>query len=267
MESHALVDEIADYCRKHGLAESTFGRLAINDGKLMSRLRTGGRVTHETLERMQVFMRTVEQPLRRKPSSYANGHARVARLSMQAPGREAEAKFRLYDNRQKYLLFVTTCSEKWVVADRVGRELANIHPQAARGAPVRRRRRRRHDPHPCHARDASPLPGSAVPHRRQGDQPRRRAPDAGEDARPVLRASRDLPRHDQHELHRGAVAHAEIRRRGAVHGVARAGADRRHRARFRAPESPSSSPSCRRTGAPRSARARAIRSTRSPSRS
>ncbi|MEI9989220.1 MAG: hypothetical protein WDM86_04200 [Rhizomicrobium sp.] len=129
MESHALVDEIADYCRKHGLAESTFGRLAINDGKLMSRLRTGGRVTHETLERMQVFMRTVEQPLRRRPTAYANGHARVARLSMAAPGRDPEAKFRFYDNRQKYLLFVTTCSEKWVIADRVSHELSNIHPQ------------------------------------------------------------------------------------------------------------------------------------------
>ncbi len=101
MESQALVDEIADYCRRHGLAESTFGRLAINDGKLMSRLRTGGRVTHETLERMQAFMRTVESPLRRKPTAYANGHARVARLSMAPPSREAEAKFRLYDNRQK----------------------------------------------------------------------------------------------------------------------------------------------------------------------
>jgi hypothetical protein len=37
--------------------------------------------------------------------------------------------FRFYDNRQKYLLFVTTCSEKWVVAERVAMELANIHPR------------------------------------------------------------------------------------------------------------------------------------------
>ena len=27
-----------------------------------------------------------------------------------------EPVFRFYDNRQKYLLFVNTCSEKWVVA-------------------------------------------------------------------------------------------------------------------------------------------------------
>jgi len=37
--------------------------------------------------------------------------------------------FRFYDNREKYLLFVTTCSEKWVVADRVGMELDNISPK------------------------------------------------------------------------------------------------------------------------------------------
>ena len=30
---------------------------------------------------------------------------------------------------QKYLLFVNTCSEKWVVADRVSQELANLHPR------------------------------------------------------------------------------------------------------------------------------------------
>jgi len=42
---------------------------------------------------------------------------------------EPQRNFRFFDNRQKYLLFVTTCSEKWVVAHRVGLELANIHPR------------------------------------------------------------------------------------------------------------------------------------------
>ncbi|HLF26319.1 MAG TPA: hypothetical protein VJG32_08285 [Anaerolineae bacterium] len=37
--------------------------------------------------------------------------------------------FRFYDNRQKYLLFVNTCSEKWVIAQRVALELAHIHPR------------------------------------------------------------------------------------------------------------------------------------------
>ncbi|MBI1877840.1 MAG: hypothetical protein HYR94_06370 [Chloroflexi bacterium] len=36
--------------------------------------------------------------------------------------------FRFYDNREKYLLFVTTCSEKSAIAARVGRELDHISP-------------------------------------------------------------------------------------------------------------------------------------------
>ncbi len=47
-----------------------------------------------------------------------------------APGtaEPTDKNFRFYDNRQKYLLFVNTCSEKWVVAERVALELANLHP-------------------------------------------------------------------------------------------------------------------------------------------
>ena len=44
-------------------------------------------------------------------------------------GEDPQRNFRFFDNRQKYLLFVNTCSEKWVVANRVGLELANIHPR------------------------------------------------------------------------------------------------------------------------------------------
>ena len=40
----------------------------------------------------------------------------------------ARRDFRFFDNREKYLLFVTTCSEKWAVADRVGKELDRIEP-------------------------------------------------------------------------------------------------------------------------------------------
>jgi hypothetical protein len=47
-----------------------------------------------------------------------------------APGQsDPQRNFRFFDNRQKYLLFVHTCSEKWVVASRVALELTNIHPR------------------------------------------------------------------------------------------------------------------------------------------
>ncbi len=43
--------------------------------------------------------------------------------------RVAERPFRFFDNREKYLLFVTTCSEKQVTAERIGRECAEIRPR------------------------------------------------------------------------------------------------------------------------------------------
>jgi DNA-binding response OmpR family regulator len=36
--------------------------------------------------------------------------------------------FRFYDNRQKYLAFVTTCNEKAVIAARCAEELARVRP-------------------------------------------------------------------------------------------------------------------------------------------
>ncbi|WP_439406264.1 hypothetical protein ACNJX9_33240 [Bradyrhizobium sp. DASA03076] len=40
-----------------------------------------------------------------------------------------EKRFRFYDNRQKYLMFVNTCSEKRVVSERIALELDQIHPR------------------------------------------------------------------------------------------------------------------------------------------
>lgn len=44
------------------------------------------------------------------------------------PSESSQKNFRFFDNRQKYLLFVNTCSEKEVVAQRVGMELQSIDP-------------------------------------------------------------------------------------------------------------------------------------------
>ena len=40
----------------------------------------------------------------------------------------AKHAFRFFDNREKYLMFVTTCSEKWEVAQRIGREIPFLKP-------------------------------------------------------------------------------------------------------------------------------------------
>jgi hypothetical protein len=138
MNAQDLLQEISDYCRATGLAESTFGRRAVNDGKLASRLRHGGRITTETLDRIRSFMaahrdgghRTAiidrgREPRPAPPPAPPPKPARKPAPSADDPQRN----FRFFDNRQKYLLFVNTCSEKWVIASRVALELANIHPR------------------------------------------------------------------------------------------------------------------------------------------
>jgi hypothetical protein len=149
MNAQELLQEISDYCRQTGLAESTFGRRAVNDGKLASRLRHGGRITTETLDRIRSFMATNRHAAVR-PTVIARAHEHaIEPIPVPAPrpiappispamsvapsassgSPDPQRNFRFFDNRQKYLLFVNTCSEKWVVANRVALELANIHPR------------------------------------------------------------------------------------------------------------------------------------------
>ena len=153
MNAQELLQEISDYCRQTGLAESTFGRRAVNDGKLASRLRHGGRITTETLERIRGFMASNRSPTDRA-TVIARSHinlsqpaapeqsmtalhvktpamatTRVPATPASASGDDPQRNFRFFDNRQKYLLFVNTCSEKWVIGERVGLELGNIHPR------------------------------------------------------------------------------------------------------------------------------------------
>ncbi len=44
-------------------------------------------------------------------------------------GNDGDRPFRFFDNREKYLLFVTTCNEKWVIAERIGMELERLAPR------------------------------------------------------------------------------------------------------------------------------------------
>jgi len=44
------------------------------------------------------------------------------------PSSDDHSEFRFFDNRQKYLLFVNTCSEKWVIGERISRELKHFEP-------------------------------------------------------------------------------------------------------------------------------------------
>jgi len=48
-----LLDRISAHCAGRGIAETTFGIRAVNDGKLVPRLRNGGTVTLRTLEMIE----------------------------------------------------------------------------------------------------------------------------------------------------------------------------------------------------------------------
>ncbi len=160
-----LLEAIFDFCRQNRMAESTFGRRAVNDGKFVSRLRDGARITPETLERVRAFMErngmiAPEAPPELKPLLRVDGKAMSPDKQDSAGTSNAgtsnagtsnagtsnagtsnaddrggsgagapQTNFRFFDNRQKYLLFVNTCGEKEVIARRVGMELSHLHPE------------------------------------------------------------------------------------------------------------------------------------------
>ncbi len=241
-DAKILITEIETYCRRAGVAESTFGRQVVNDGKFVRRIREGKRVTSATIDKIRAFIAAnsgdADTTAPAAPTGNGSTPHHGAGVPAPVPAATAPATadpadtnstgrtFRFYDNRQKYLMFVNTCSEKWVVADRVGMELSH-HPSAAAGAArVRCRHGRRHGAHARHAQDARALPDRAVLHRRQGDQPRGRAAHPREDAGPVLRASGDGAGRHQPLLHRGAGADAALDGGGGIaqleRGAARA---------------------------------------------
>src|SRR5580700_6595416 len=123
--SDQILGEIKDYCRATQTAESTFGRLVVNDGKLVSRLRDGAKITTGTLDKVRAYL-SEHRPAQTAPENPSaatkpvNGAAAVADI--------APSGFRFFDNRQKYLLFVSTCSEKTEIANRVSLELGNLQP-------------------------------------------------------------------------------------------------------------------------------------------
>jgi SAM-dependent methyltransferase len=65
----------------------------------------------------------------RIPTTVAGEIAMQDTTSGETKSQDQRKTFRFYDNRQKYLLFVNTCSEKWAVSERVIMELEHIQPR------------------------------------------------------------------------------------------------------------------------------------------
>ena len=127
--ANKLLKEIEVFCSQANMAKSTFGRLAINDGKLCSRLKDGKDVTLSTSTRIRDFINqhqaaktnnTLVNTVIENPSEKVNSE-RDEDLTKQV-------KIRFYDNRQNYLLFINTTNEKWKVAERAAKELTHLRP-------------------------------------------------------------------------------------------------------------------------------------------
>jgi SAM-dependent methyltransferase len=119
-DAETLLAQIEEACRRLKIAQTTFGRRAVNDGKLVNRLQQGGRVTLQTVDRVHRFI--AEQG---GPSVVKLGSA------IKAVGQPVDPVhgFRFYDNRQKYLMFVNTTSEKQMIADKALEQLGFAQPQ------------------------------------------------------------------------------------------------------------------------------------------
>ncbi|MEZ5709900.1 MAG: hypothetical protein R3E02_10990 [Blastomonas sp.] len=118
-DTQILLEQIEQACRRMQMAQSTFGRLAVNDGKLVSRLQQGGRVTVQTVERVHRFI---------EEQGGASAVALRSGIKALRQGQPEQQDFRFYGNRQKYLMFVNTTTEKQIIADRAVEELCDTQP-------------------------------------------------------------------------------------------------------------------------------------------
>ena len=134
MSKDQLLTAVIEFCQEYKMAESTFGRKAVNDGKFVSRLRTGARVTPETFEKVKKFINSSGDV---KSIEIDNQNLHVLpkednvddKNIFDEKSKSKKKNFRFFDNRQKYLLFVSTCSEKEVISKRIGMELGHIKPK------------------------------------------------------------------------------------------------------------------------------------------
>ena len=134
MSKDQLLTAVIEFCKEYKMAESTFGRKAVNDGKFVSRLRTGARVTPETFEKVKKFINSFGNV---KSIQIDNQNLHVLpkednvddKNIFDEKSKSKKKNFRFFDNRQKYLLFVSTCSEKEVISKRIGMELGHIKPK------------------------------------------------------------------------------------------------------------------------------------------
>lgn len=131
MNHNKLLQDINEFCQQVGIAESTLGRLAVNDGKLVQRARNGTSIGDKTISRIYDFIEEVNTG-KRVVKGREKRKRSVASKEVLMEIRESETSVRPYraheyhDARQKYHLFANTCNEKWVIAERCYDAISDI---------------------------------------------------------------------------------------------------------------------------------------------
>ena len=207
----SLLGSISEFCRRTGMAESTFGRRAVSGWRQVRRA-PARRCRPSGDPRPG-------QPVRSRAwRAWRRGRA-AELLPLIRPGAVQRSRYRAPRSAARKELPASsttarsTCCSSTPAARKTwwppGRPRARPYPSApARGAAVRRRHGRRHGARARDARDPPAFSDGAVLHRGQGDQPRGCAPQPAQDGRPLLRAPGHRPGGHEHVLHGGALAHA-----------------------------------------------------------
>lgn len=66
-----VLADVDEYLSVTGMKETTFGRLAVNDGKCIARLRKGGRAWPETIAKINEFIASSRAARTASPSEAA----------------------------------------------------------------------------------------------------------------------------------------------------------------------------------------------------
>ena len=125
------MNEIESFCEEYGIAESTFGRMAVNDGKFVGRIRAGRSAGKATVEAVDGFMRRVhtgEITLRgrsRRKHDVSNAEAMAEIKTCETSVRTASS-LEFHEQRQRYHVFANTTNEAWLVAERAMAEMRRI---------------------------------------------------------------------------------------------------------------------------------------------
>ena len=126
-----IVMIVREFCEKYEIAESTFGRLSVNDGKFVGRISAGSRIEPETAQRVADFIARADRGEiqlrgRRRRKKAQSNIEKMAELISQETSIRTPGSFAFHEQRQRYHVFANTTNESWVLADRIAEDLKRL---------------------------------------------------------------------------------------------------------------------------------------------